>query len=123
MTERIGKAALTMWSPRRVVLSDRFHIDGSRLCSPCNEFIRRIDEDLDPRRRQTHGGRTRLLLLARHSLVQEERCAIQMKPGDAVKVPQQAGAQRTRVPADRSSCIGNDQHHRQSCTRIPVHRY
>ena len=72
MTKWIGKASLTMRSPRRIVLSYRFHIGRTSVCSPFYEVIGRIDEDLDPGRRQAHVRRARLLILTRHSFVEEE---------------------------------------------------
>src|ERR1035438_10172247 len=92
MTKWIGKASLTMRSPRRIVLSYRFHIGRTSLCSPFYEVIGRIDEDLDPGRRQAPVRRARLLILTRHSFVEEERRAIEVKPSNAVKIPQLAGA-------------------------------
>jgi len=80
MTKWIGKASLTMRSPRRIVLSYRFHIGCTSLCSPFYEVIGRIDEDLDPGRRQAHLPRARLLSLTRHSFVEKERRAIEVKP-------------------------------------------
>jgi hypothetical protein len=117
MTKRIGKASLTMRPPWRIVLSYRFHIGRASVCSPFYEVIGRIDENLDPGGRQAHVRRARLLILTRHSLVEEERRAIEVKPSNAVKVPQLGGAKRPRVPADRSGSIGHDQHHREGWAR------
>ncbi len=82
MTKWIGKASLTMQSPRRIMLRPRFHIDRASLCSPFYEGVGRIDEDFDPGRRQAHVGRARLLILTRHSFVQKEGRAIEVKPSN-----------------------------------------
>jgi hypothetical protein len=120
MTKWIGKASLTMQPPRRIVLSYRFHIGRASLCSPFYEVIGRIDEDFDPGRRQAHVRRARLLILTRHSFVEKEWRAIEVKPGNAVKIPQLAGAKRLRVPADRGGSVGHDQQHREGWVRSRV---
>src|ERR1019366_9610265 len=120
MTKWIGNASLTMWPPWRIVLSYRFHIGRASLCSPFYEVIGRIDENLDPGRRQAHVRRARLLILTRHSFVEKERRVIEVEPSDAVKVPQLAGAKRLRVPADRCGSVGDDQHHREGWARSRV---
>jgi hypothetical protein len=120
MTKWIGKASLAMQPPWRVVLSDRFHICRASLCSPFYEVIGRVDEDFDTGRRQAHLRRARLLILTRHSLVEKERRAIQVKPSNALKIPQLAGAKRPCVPADGSGSVGHDQHHREGWARSRV---
>jgi hypothetical protein len=120
MTKWIGKASLTMQPPRRIVLSYRFHIGRASSCSPLYDVIGRIDEDFDPGRRQAHVRRARLPILTRHSFVEKEWGAIEVKPGNAVKIPQLAGAKRLRVPADRGGSVGHDQHHREGWARSRV---
>jgi len=117
MTKWIGKASLTMRPPWRVVLAYRFHVGRASLCSPFDEVIGRIDENLDPGGRQAHGSRARLLILTRHGFVEEERRATEVKPSNAAKVPQLAGAKRRRVPPDRCVSVGHDQHHREGWAR------
>jgi hypothetical protein len=120
MTKWIGKASLTMQPPRRMVLSCGFHVGRASLCSLFYEVIGGIDEDFDPGRRQAHVRRARLLILTRHGFVEKEWRAIEVKPGNAVKIPQLAGAQRLRVPADRSGSVGHDQHYRKGWARRRV---
>jgi len=84
MTKWIGKASLTMRPTWRIVLSYRFHIGCANLSSPFYEVIGRIDENLDPGGRQAHVRGARLLLLTRHSFVEKERRAIEVKPSNAV---------------------------------------
>ena len=112
MTKWIGEASLTVRPPRRVVRADRFHVGRASLCSPFDEVIGRIDENLDPGGRQAHGSRARLLILTRHGFVEEERRATEVKPSNAAKVPQPAGTKRRRVPLHRCVTVGHDQHHR-----------
>src|SRR5664279_3379267 len=80
MTEWIGEASLTMWTPWCIVLNHRFHLGRASLSRPLYEVIRRSDEHFDPGRRQAHVRRARLLLLARHSFVEEEWRAIEVEP-------------------------------------------
>jgi hypothetical protein len=120
MTKWIGKASLTMQPPRRIVLSCRFHIGRASLCSPFYEVIGHIDEDFDPGRRQAHVRRARLLTLTRHSFVEKEWRAFEVKPGNAAKIPQQPGAEPLRIPADRGGSVGHDQHDREGWARSRV---
>lgn len=85
MSKWIGEASLTMRSPWRIVLSYRFYIGRASLCSPFYEVIGCIDEDLDPGRRQAHVRRARLLIPTRHTFVDKERRAIEVKPSNAVR--------------------------------------
>lgn len=87
MAEGIGEAALPMGTPWRVMVGHGLHISRARLCSPRNQVIRCVDQDLDASGRQTHFRRTRLPLLAWHSFVQEKRCAVQMKRGNPTEIP------------------------------------
>ena len=114
MSERIREPSLAMTSPRRFVVRGRFYRSRARLGSAIDETAGLIDEDLDPRGRQSDLGRARLCLAARHSLVNEERGAVEMKPGDSAQVPELGGAKGGLVPADRRSSVGNDQHHRKT---------
>jgi len=102
-----------MQPSRRIVLSYQFHIGRASLCSPFYEVIGRIDEDFDLGRRQARVHRARLVIHTWHSFVEKEWRAIEVRPGNAVKIPQLAGAKRLRVPADRGGSVGHDQHHRK----------
>jgi hypothetical protein len=85
MSERIGKASLTMHPPRRVVIGKPFHVGRPSLSSPFDEYVGRIDENLDPGGRQAHICRARLLLLTRHSFVEKEDGAL-VESSNSVKV-------------------------------------
>jgi hypothetical protein len=120
MTEWIRKASLAMRPPWSIVVRYRFHIGRSGLGSPFYEIVGRIDENLDPGGGQAHVCRARLLLLSRHSFMEKERRTVEVKPGNPTKVPQLVSAERFRIPADRCSSVGHDQHHRDGGARIRV---
>ena len=120
MTKRIGKASLAMRPPRRIVQSCQFHIGRASLCGPFYQVIRRVDEYLDSSRGQPHVSGARLLVLARHGLMEKERRAIEVKASNTVEVPQLPGAKRRRIPRHRCGSIRNDQHHRQGRVRGPL---
>ena len=112
MPRRICEASLAVNSPRSLVICGRLYRRRARCASAIDKLIWRIDEDLDPRGRQTSVARAQLCLAARHSLVNEERGAVDMKTGNSAEVPKLGRAERRLVPTDRRSSVGNDQHHR-----------
>lgn len=113
MSERIGEAALAMHSPRGFMVGRGFYRRRAGLPRVINEAVWFINEDLDPRGGQAGVARALLCLPAWYSLVNEERRAVDLKAGNSAEVPQLGGAQCRRVPADRRSRVGNDQHHRK----------
>ena len=108
----IGKASLPMNSPRRFVIRGRLYGRCAGCASAIDEPIRLIDEYLDPRGGQSDVDRARLDLAAWHGLVNEERGAIDMKPGNAAEVPKLGRAERRLVPSDCRGSVRDNQHHR-----------
>lgn len=113
MSKRIGEAALAMDSPRSFVIRGGFYRRCAGLAGVIDEAVWVIDEDLDPRGGQADVGRARLCLAAWYSLVNEERRAVDVEPGNSPKVPELGRADCRRVPADCRGSIGDDQHHRK----------
>ena len=108
MSERISEAALAMSSPRGFVVRGGFYRCRAGLASVIDEAAWLINEDLDPRGGQTDVGRARLCLPAWYSLVNEERRAVDMEPGNSAEVPELGRAECRRVPADCRSGVGDD---------------
>ena len=118
MTKGIGKTSLTMGSLWRVVVSCLFHIGRAGLHSALYELIGSGDENLDPSGCEAGLSRAQLLPLTRHSFVEKEWRATELKPGNAAQVPQLSGAKRCLIPPHRSISVGHDQHHREGWLRI-----
>jgi len=72
------------------VIRGRLYRGCARCGSAIDELIWLIDKDLDPRGGQINVGRARLCLAARYSLVNEERGAVDMKPGNSAEVQSSA---------------------------------
>jgi hypothetical protein len=113
MSERIREAALTVNSPRGLMIRRRLYRRRAVLSSVIDEAARLIDEDLDPCGGEAHVGRARLRVPARYGLVNEERRAADVEPGYSAEVPELGRAERRRVPVDCGSSVGHDQHHRE----------
>ena len=120
MTKGIGKTSLTMGTPWCVVVSGLFDIGRAGLHSARYELIGNSDEDLDPSGCEAGLSRAQLLPLTRHSFVEKEWRATQLKPSNAAQVPQLSGAKRRLIPPHRSISVGHDQHHREGWLRIRV---
>ena len=106
MTKGIGKASLTMGTPLRVVVSCLFHIGRAGLHSALYELIGSGDENLDPSGCEACLSRAQLLPLTRHSFVEKECRATELKPSNA--------AQSTVVRRQALSCTTSPQHQRRT---------
>ena len=73
------------------MISERLYLRSAGFGGAIDEATGFIDEDFDPRGRHPNVGRARFARLPRYSLVHEERGTVQMKAGNAAKVPKFAG--------------------------------
>ena len=120
MTKGIGETSLTMDTPWCVVVSCRIHIGRAGFHSALYELIGGSDENLDPSGCEAGLSRAQLLRLARHSFVEKEWRATELKPSNAAQVPQLSGTKSRLIPPRRSISVGHDQHHREGWLRIRV---
>lgn len=120
MTKGIGETSLTMATPWCVVVSCLFHIGRPGLRSALYELIGSGDENLDPSGCEAGLCRAQLVPLTRHSFVEKEWRATELKPSNAAQVPQLFGAKRRPIPPHRSISVGHDQHQREDWLRIRV---
>src|SRR5918993_2555510 len=91
MTKGIGETSLTMDTPWCVVVSCLIHIGRAGFHSALYELVGSSDENLDPSGGEAGLARAQLLPLTRHSFVEKEWRATELKRGNPAQVPQLSG--------------------------------
>jgi hypothetical protein len=87
VAERVVKASLAVRSPWHLALLHGWAPDGAGRDRALDETIWVVDEHLDTGARDTQLAGAVLGRVTRIDLVQKERSAVDLEPGDAAKIP------------------------------------